>query len=70
MGVEPPSAEAIEANVRATVELIKAGTNPSAFQDAKRKTVELEAQGEQIKPTKVDPDLEDTVKKARMPRGS
>lgn len=70
MGVEPPSAEAIEANVRATVELIKAGTNPSAFQDAKRKTVELEAQGEQLKPTKVDPDLEDTVKKARIPRGS
>jgi hypothetical protein len=70
MGVEPPSADAIEANVRATVELLKAGTNPSDFRDAKRKTVELEAQGEQVKPTKVDPDLEDTVKKARIPRGS
>lgn len=70
MGVEPPSAEAIEANVRATVELIKAGTNPSAFQDAKRKTVELQSQQEQLKPTSVDPDLEDTVKKARTPRGS
>jgi hypothetical protein len=70
MGVEPPSAEAIEANVRASVELIKAGTNPSAFHDAKRKTVELQAQQEQLKPTAVDPDLEDTVKKARTPRGS
>jgi hypothetical protein len=70
MGVEPPSAEAIEANVRASVELIKAGTNPSSFHDAKRKTVELQAQQEQLKPTAVDPDLEDTVKKARTPRGS
>jgi hypothetical protein len=70
MGVEPPSAEAIEANVRATVEPIKAGTNPSAFQDARRKSVELQAQQEQLKPTAVDPDLEDTVKKARTPRSS
>ncbi|MBE2249384.1 MAG: hypothetical protein IAE78_07520 [Myxococcus sp.] len=71
MGVEPPSEEAIEANVRATVELIKAGTNPSAFEGARRRTVELQAPaGEQVKKADIDPDLEDTVKKARIPRGS
>lgn len=70
MGVEPPSEEAIEANVRASVEAIKAGQAPSEFQDARRNSVELQAPGgEQVK-APVDPDLEETVKKFRTPRGS
>ena len=69
MGVEPPSAEAIEANVRASVEAIKAGQGPSGFEAAKKKTVEIStAGGQALKES--DPDLEDTVKKARLPRKS
>jgi hypothetical protein len=67
MGVEPPSNEAIEANVRATVEAIKAGQAPSGFEDARKKTVEISAQGgEAVKP-KNDPGLSDDLKKARNP---
>lgn len=70
IGVEPPSAEAIEANVRASVEAIKAGQAPSGFDAAKKKPVEMNSgAGEAVKP-KVDPDLEDTVRKARLPKGS
>jgi len=65
MGVEPPSAEAIEANVRATVEAIKAGQSPSGFDEPRKKTVEMSSQGgEQVK-LKPDPGLEDAVKKGR-----
>lgn len=65
MGVEPPSQEALEANVRATVEAIKAGQAPSGFEDARKKTVELTgASGEAVKP-KNDPGLSDDVKKGR-----
>ncbi|WNG33464.1 hypothetical protein F0U60_07360 [Archangium minus] len=65
MGVEPPTAEAIEANVRASVEAIKAGQAPSGFEAARKKTVDLAAQGgEAVKP-KANPDLEDSLKKGR-----
>ncbi|MFO0595213.1 MAG: hypothetical protein U0228_07910 [Myxococcaceae bacterium] len=68
MGVEPPSAEAIEANVRATVAAIQAGQAPSGFTAHKKNTVEMpSAGGDQVKPDKVDPELEDTVKKVRFP---
>ena len=70
MGVEPPSAEAIEANVRATVEAIKAGAAPSGFDGAKKKPVEMNSgEGEAVKPTAVDPDLELSIKKQRGPSG-
>jgi hypothetical protein len=65
MGVEPPSAEAIEANVRATVEAIKAGQAPSGFDDPRKKTVEMSSQGGEPVKLKADPDLEDAVKKGR-----
>ncbi len=70
MGVEPPSAKAIEANVRASVEAIKAGQSPSGFDQAKKKAVELPGEGGAQVSAESDPDLEDTVKKARFPRKS
>lgn len=70
MGVEPPSAEAIEANVRQTVEAIKAGQAPSGFEGAKKKPVEMNSgAGEAVKPAAVDPDLELSIKKQRGPSG-
>jgi hypothetical protein len=65
MGVEPPSAEAIEANVRASVEAIKAGQAPSGFDEPRKKTVEMSSQGGQPVQIKADPSLEDAVKKGR-----
>lgn len=67
MGVEPPTAEAIEANVRQSVEAFKAGQAPSGYEKPRRNTLELTAQGGQPVEAKADPDLEDTVKKARKP---
>jgi hypothetical protein len=67
MGVEPPTAEALEANVRASVEAIKAGQALSGFEAPRKKTLELEVPsqgGETVKP-KTDPSLEDAVKKGR-----
>jgi hypothetical protein len=65
MGVEPPSAEAIEANVRASVEAIKAGQSPSGFEEPRKKTVEIAGLGGQPVKAKADPELEDAVKKGR-----
>lgn len=64
MGVEPPTAEAIEANVRASVEVIKAGQAPSGFDEARSKPVELNAQDGEAVTTK-DAELDDAVKKGR-----
>lgn len=65
MGVEPPSAEAIEANVRASVEAIKAGQAPSGFDEPRKRTVELQSQGgDAVKPNN-DPSLQDDLKKGR-----
>ena len=68
MGVEPPTAEAIEANVRASVEAFKAGQAPSGFEDARKKSVSLDPQGGEAVKTKADPGLEDAVKKGRTPQ--
>lgn len=65
MGVEPPTAEAIEANVRASVEAFKAGQAPSGFEEARKKSVDLAAQGGEAVKTKDDPNLQDAVKKGR-----
>lgn len=65
MGVEPPTAEAIEANVRASVEAFKAGQAPSGFEDARKKSVSLAPQGGEAVETKANPGLEDAVKKGR-----
>lgn len=70
-GVTAPTNEQLEANVRASVEAIKAGQAPSGFEAARKNTVDLPASGgEQLKTGAVDPDLEETVKKARFPRKS
>ena len=70
MGVDAPTNEALEANVRASVAAIKAGQSPSGFEAARKNTVELPSQGGEALTAKSDPDLEDTVRKARMPRKS
>lgn len=69
LGVEPPTEEALEANVRASVVAIQAGQAPSGFEAARKNTVDMPATGgEVIKPSTSNPDLEDTIKKARFPR--
>ncbi|MBL8918176.1 MAG: hypothetical protein JNJ54_04910 [Myxococcaceae bacterium] len=67
MGVEPPTAEQLEANVRQSVEAFKAGQAPSGFDAPRRNTLELAAQGGKPVEAAPDPDLEDTVKKSRRP---
>lgn len=64
MGVNVPTQEAIEANVRATVEAIKAGQAPSGFDDARKKGVDLGGQGGEAVKTRAD-GLDDAVKKSR-----
>jgi hypothetical protein len=64
MGVEPPTAEAIEASVRASVEAFKAGQAPSGFDEARSKPVALHSQDGQAVTTK-DAELDDAVKKGR-----
>jgi hypothetical protein len=64
MGVNVPTPEAIEANVRASVEAFKAGKSPSGFEDEKKKSVDL--QGGSAQP-KSDPALDDTVKRSYKP---
>jgi len=66
MGINPPTAEAIEANVRASVEAFKAGKAPSGYEEPRKKTVDLTGEGESVQP-KSDPGLDDTVKKGKSP---
>ena len=69
MGVEPPSAEALEANVRASVAVIQAGQAPSGFEAARKNAVDLPSTGgEALKSSASNPDLDDAIKKARYPR--
>lgn len=67
MGIDAPSAEALEASVRASVEAIKAGQSPSGFEQARKNSVEISSAGGKALTPESDPDLEDTVKKARTP---
>ena len=67
LGVDAPTNEALEANVRASVEAIKAGQAPSGFDQAKKKAVDLPSEGGEPVTGASDPDLEETVKKARFP---
>ena len=65
MGVEPPTAEAIEANVRESVEAIKAGKPSSGFEEPRKKAMDLSGQGGEAVKSKADPGLEDALKKGR-----
>ncbi len=67
LGVEPPSAEAIEANVRASVAAITAGQSPSGFEATKKSAVELPQVGGAPLTGQSNPDLEAAVKKTRFP---
>ena len=67
IGVEPPSAEAIEANVRATVEAIKIGQSPSGFDAPRKNAVDLASTGGQAPTGSSDPALEGAVKKGWLP---
>ena len=65
MGVEPPTAEAIEANVRASVEAFKAGQGTERFRGClARRPWTWRPRAERPWNTK-DPGLEDAVKKGR-----
>jgi hypothetical protein len=64
MGVNVPTQEAIEANVRASVEAIKAGQAPSGFDDSRKKGVDLGGQGGEAVKTRAE-GLDDAVKKSR-----
>ncbi len=68
MGVEAPTNEQLEANVKASVAAIKAGQSPSGFDQEKKKEVELSSAGGKALEAHGDPELEDTIKKARYPR--
>lgn len=70
MGVDAPTNEQLEASVRASVVAIQAGQGPSGFDAAKKKDVELSSAGGKALEAPSDPDLEETVKKARIPRKS
>lgn len=65
MGVNPPTAEAIEANVRASVEAFKAGQAPSGFDEPRKKGVELNAQGGEAVKTHGSAELDEAIKKGR-----
>lgn len=70
MGVTAPTNEQLEANVRASVEAIKAGQAPSGYDAPRKATVELPSTGGETVKAKPDADLEDAVRKARIPRKS
>lgn len=68
MGVEPPSAEAIEDNVRESVEAIKAGKvgqARSGFEEPRKRTMDLSGQGGEGVKTKAEPGLDDALKKGK-----
>jgi hypothetical protein len=67
MGVEPPTAEAIEANVRASVDAIKVSQSPSGFDAPRKQVVSLPSQGGEAVQPKADPGLKDAVKKGQKP---
>lgn len=68
MGVHAPTNAELEANMKASVAAIQAGQAPSGFEDTKKKEVELSSAGGKALQPAADPELEDTVKKARIPR--
>ncbi|MCA2978862.1 MAG: hypothetical protein INH41_05830 [Myxococcaceae bacterium] len=66
LGVTPPTPEAIEANVRQSVEAIKAGKAPSGYEAPRKQAVALDpGTGEAVEAKDVDPELEISVKKLR-----
>lgn len=67
MGVQVPSAEAVEANIKASVAAIKAGEQRSGFDDQKKNAVEISTAGGKALTSVSNPDLEDAVKKLRRP---
>ena len=68
MGVHAPTNEELEANVKASVEAIKAGQGPSGFDKTKKNAVEITNAGGKALSAASNPDLEAVVKKSR-PRG-
>lgn len=67
MGVQVPTEEAIEANVKASVAAIQAGEQRSGFDAAKKNAVEISTAGGKALTSASNPDLEDAVKKLRRP---
>jgi pyruvate/2-oxoglutarate dehydrogenase complex dihydrolipoamide acyltransferase (E2) component len=70
LGVEPPTFQEIEANLKASNDAFMAGQAPSGFDGPRKKTIELSSQGGKaidVDPEKTDPKLLDAVKKGRFP---
>ncbi|MEW6434393.1 MAG: hypothetical protein AB1730_23075 [Myxococcota bacterium] len=70
LGVDAPTFEQIEANLKASNDAFMAGQAPSAFVAHKKNAVELPSQGGtalDVDTEKTDPKLLDAVKKGRFP---
>jgi hypothetical protein len=67
MGVQVPTEEAVEANVKASVAAIQAGEQRSGFDSAKKNAVEISTGGGKALTSASSPDLEEAVKKLRRP---
>lgn len=70
LGVDAPTFEQIEANLKASNDAFMAGQAPSGFVAHKKNTVELPSQGGKavdVDTEKTDPKLLDAVKKGRFP---
>lgn len=70
LGVDAPTFEQIEANLKASNDAFMAGQAPSGFTAHKKATVELPSQGGKavdVDTEKTDPKLLDAVKKGRFP---
>lgn len=70
LGVEAPTFQQIEANLKASNDAFMAGQAPSGFVAHKKNTVEMPSQGGkavEVDTEKTDPKLLDAVKKGRFP---
>lgn len=70
LGLEVPSQEELAANVRASMKAIRAGEAPSGFEGSEKKPMAMPSEGGQQLTGQSNPDLEDAVRKLRMPRKS
>jgi hypothetical protein len=66
-GIEAPTPEAIEANIRKTIEAMKVAEAPSGFDAAPaKKGIDLNAKGpDQAAPAKADPKLAEELRRSR-----
>ncbi|MFT3712330.1 MAG: hypothetical protein QM817_32185 [Archangium sp.] len=67
-GNDAPTFEQLRDAAKAANDAFMAGQAPSGFEAARKNTVDMPSSGgEQVKPTKADPALQDAIKKGRFP---